>query len=178
MSLTVNVSLAPPPPVNCSSVPVYNEEGTLISINFSWAQADVSVQHVIINTQEINLTGSTTFEITYRFSDRHHVWMNCLTFSLLLKWQLSEEFTAGSTNNLDITNYTLSGDGFGTHRVPAQAVCQNKTVGTCSYSYQVQHFSLPNGAAYIGEMQVAAENPAGSGKMCSLQRPWTSGTNN
>ena len=43
MSLTVYASLAPPPPVNCSSVPVYNEEGTLISINFSWAQVDVSM---------------------------------------------------------------------------------------------------------------------------------------
>ena len=102
--------------------------------------------------------------------------MYCLTFSLLFKWQLSEEVTAGSTNNLDITNYTLSGDGFGTHRIPVQAVCQNKTIGTCSYSYPVQHFHLPNGAADIGEMQVAAENVAGSGKMCSLLRPWTSGS--
>ena len=35
--------IAPPPPANCSSVPVFNEEGTLISINFNWAQVDVRV---------------------------------------------------------------------------------------------------------------------------------------
>ena len=80
----------------------------------------------------------------------------------------------GSTNDLNITSYTLSLDGSRTHRVPAQAVCQNKTVGTCSYSYPVQHSSLPNGAAYNG--QVAAENMAGSGQMCSLLiRQQTSG---
>ena len=79
----------------------------------------------------------------------------------------------GSTNNLYITNYTLSVDGFGTHRVPAQAVCQNKAVGSCSYSYPVQFIGLPNGADYAG--QVAAENVAGSGQMCSLLRPQTSG---
>ena len=81
----------------------------------------------------------------------------------------------GSTNDLNITSYTLSLDVFRTHRVPAQAVCQNKTVGTCSYAYPVQHSSLPNGAAYDG--QVAAENVVGSGQMCSLLRPQTSGTN-
>ncbi len=79
----------------------------------------------------------------------------------------------GSTNNLNITNYTISVDGFGTHRVPSQAVCQNMAVGACSYSYPVQSFSLPNGADYIG--RVAAENVAGSGRTCSLLRPQTSG---
>ena len=79
LSLTVYVSLAPPPPMNCSSVLVYNEEGTLISINFSWAQVDVSVQHILTlaHTREMNLTGSTTFEITYRFSGGH-----CVLFDL------------------------------------------------------------------------------------------------
>ena len=81
----------------------------------------------------------------------------------------------GWTNNLDVTNYTLSGDGFGAHRVPTQAVCQNKTVGTCSYSYSVQYSSLPSGAVNNGEMQVAAENVVGSGEVCSLLRPQTSG---
>lgn len=85
----------------------------------------------------------------------------------------------GSTSNLNITSYTLSLGGSGTHRVPSQAVCQNSTVGTCSYSYSVgQQSSLPstNGADYTG--QVAAENVAGSGQMCSLQSQQTSCTIN
>ena len=83
----------------------------------------------------------------------------------------------GSTSNLNITSYTLSLGGSGTHRVPSQTVCQNSTVGICSYSYPVgQQSSLPstfNGADYTG--QVAAENVAGSGQMCSLQSQQTSG---
>ena len=82
----------------------------------------------------------------------------------------------GSTNNLNITSYTLSLGGSRTHRVPAQEVCQDTTVGTCSYTYPVQHFSLPNGADYNG--QVAAENMAGGGQTCSLLRPQTSGMTN
>ena len=60
LSLAVYVSSAPPPPVNCSSVPVYNEEGTLISINFSWAQVDVSMHNNIIGIMHntVNPTGS------------------------------------------------------------------------------------------------------------------------
>ena len=83
--------------------------------------------------------------------------------------------TAGSASNLNITGYTLSLVGSGTHRVPAQAVCPSKAIGTCSYSYPVQYSSLSSGADYNG--QVAAENVAGSGRICSFLRPQTSGMN-
>jgi hypothetical protein len=77
--------------------------------------------------------------------------LNSLILSLSF-YQVSEEVTARSVNNLNITGYTLSLVGSGTHRVPAQAVCQNNTVGYCSYSYPVQSSSLPNGADYNGQV--------------------------